>query len=94
MLPNFGWEVYTHLCVQAFEVGFAIKLYINYNGFMPPKRGRPPTGHKPVVAVRMDPAALKRGLIHARARKKALGTWLEEAIEEKIEREHADERRE
>ena len=50
-------------------------------------RGRPPTGHKPVQAVRMDPAALKRALLHARAHGRVLGEWLEEAIREKIKRE-------
>ncbi len=49
--------------------------------------GRPATGHKPVVSIRMAPEALKRALRHAKGQKKSLGQWLEEAIQEKIERE-------
>ena len=49
--------------------------------------GRPATGHKPVVSIRMAPEALKRALRHAKGQKKPLGQWLEEAIKEKIERE-------
>ena len=51
------------------------------------QRGRPATGHKPVVSIRMAPEALKRALQHAKGQRKALGQWLEEAVEEKIERE-------
>jgi len=49
--------------------------------------GRPATGHKPVVSIRMAPEALRRALIQAKGRKTPLGQWLEEAIQEKIERE-------
>lgn len=51
------------------------------------KLGRPATGHKPVVSVRMAPEALKMAKDHAKATRKSLGVWLEEAIREKIERE-------
>ena len=51
------------------------------------KLGRPATGHKPVLSVRMDPEALRRAREHAKSRRKVLGAWLEEAIREKIERE-------
>ena len=61
-------------------------LYIMYNTAMA-RMGRPPTGHKPVVAVRMEPSALHRAKKQARATGKTLGVWLEEAIEEKVERE-------
>jgi len=49
-------------------------------------KGRPATGHKPVVSIRMAPEALKRALRHAKGRRKPLGQWLEEAVEEKITR--------
>ena len=51
--------------------------------------GRPATGHKPVVSIRMDPAALRTAKQQAKATGKALGTWLEEALKEKMERERA-----
>ena len=50
--------------------------------------GRPPTGHKPVISIRMDPAALARAKKHAKSRRRVLGAWLEEAIREKMEREN------
>ena len=49
--------------------------------------GRPATGHKPVMSIRIAPEAIKRALRHAKGQKKPLGQWLEEAIQEKIERE-------
>ncbi len=52
------------------------------------QRGRPATGHKPVVSVRMSPEVLMAAKGHAKGLKKALGAWLEEAIREKIEREN------
>ncbi len=51
------------------------------------KIGRPATGHKPVLSVRMDPAALERAKVHVKSRRRVLGAWLEEAIREKIDRE-------
>ena len=51
------------------------------------QRGRPATGHKPVVSVRMAPEVLMEAKGHARASRKALGAWLEDAIREKMERE-------
>jgi len=52
--------------------------------------GRPPTGHKPVVSIRMAPEVLKRALRHAKGQRKPLGQWLEEAVEEKMQREVND----
>jgi len=51
------------------------------------KLGRPATGHKPVVSIRMDPEALKRAKGHVKSRRRVLGEWLEAAIREKMERE-------
>ena len=51
------------------------------------ERGRPATGHKPVLSVRMAPEALRMAKQHARATRKPLGAWLEEAVREKIARE-------
>jgi len=53
------------------------------------KLGRPATGHKPVLSIRMDRAALMRAKKHAKSRRRVLGAWLEEAIEEKIDRERS-----
>ena len=52
--------------------------------------GRPATGHKPIRSVRIEPDAMKRAFEHAKADGKALGQWLEEAIQEKIDREAND----
>ena len=51
------------------------------------RMGRPPTGHKPVVGVRMEPSALQMAKKQAKSRGTTLGSWLEDAIREKIERE-------
>jgi predicted HicB family RNase H-like nuclease len=40
--------------------------------------------------VRIEPDAMKRAFEHAKADGKALGQWLEEAIQEKIDREAND----
>lgn len=52
--------------------------------------GRPATGHKPVVSIRMAPEVLRRAKNHARGRRRVLGAWLEEAVAEKIQREGDD----
>ena len=49
--------------------------------------GRPPRGCKPNLSVRMEPAALGLANERAKAQSKTVGTWLEEAIHEKAERE-------
>ena len=51
------------------------------------KLGRPATGHKPVLSVRMAPEALRKAKQRAKAVRKPLGAWLEEAIQEKVTRE-------
>ena len=51
------------------------------------RMGRPPTGHKPKLSIRMEPAALRLANERAKAQRKTVGTWLEEAIREKAERE-------
>ncbi len=51
------------------------------------KLGRPATGNKPVLSVRMKPEALPTAKDHAKGVKKPRGAWLEEAIQEKIARE-------
>ena len=47
--------------------------------------GRPPTGHKPRLSVRMEPEALRSARERAKAERKTVGRWLEEAIREKLE---------
>ena len=63
---------------------------INYHGRMQKRIGRPPTGHKPRLSVRMEPEALRLANERARAEGKTVGQWLEEAIREKAERENGD----
>ena len=54
---------------------------------MKKRMGRPPTGNKPRLSIRMEPAALQLANERARAAGKTVGRWLEDAIREKIERE-------
>ena len=49
--------------------------------------GRPRTGMTPNVSIRLNEAARHKARIAAVTARKTLGQWLEEAIEEKIERE-------
>ena len=51
------------------------------------RMGRPPTGHQPQLSVRMRPEMLKLAKEQAQTGGKTLGVWLEEAIQEKIQRE-------
>ncbi len=51
------------------------------------RMGRPPTGHQPVVAIRMDPKAMAVAREGAKAAGKTLGVWAAEAIQEKAARE-------
>ena len=48
--------------------------------------GRPATGHKPRLSIRMEPEALRKAAEGARAEGMTVGTWLEEAILEKLEK--------
>ena len=50
------------------------------------RMGRPPTGNKPRLSVRMEPVALRLATNRAKAEGKTVGRWLEEAIREKNER--------
>ena len=53
---------------------------------MAKRMGRPPTGNKPRLSVRMEPEALSLAANRAKLEGKTVGKWLEEAIREKIER--------
>ena len=53
---------------------------------MKKRMGRPPTGNKPRLSVRMEPEALRLATDRARIEGMTVGRWLEEAIREKIER--------
>ncbi len=58
---------------------------------MKKRMGRPPTGNKPRLSIRMEPEALRLATDQAKAAGKTVGLWLEEAIQEKAEREgHGD----
>ena len=48
--------------------------------------GRPATGHKPRLSIRMEPKVLRKATERARTEGKTVGRWLEEAIQEKLER--------
>jgi len=52
--------------------------------------GRTPTGQKPSLSVRMEPAALRIANEQAKVQGKTVGEWLEEAIREKAEREESE----
>ncbi len=54
------------------------------------RMGRPPTGHKPRLSVRMEPEALRLATQQAKVAGKTVGQWLEEAIKEKLEREKGE----
>ena len=49
--------------------------------------GRPPTGSKPRLSVRMEREVLRLASERAKAAGKTVGRWLEDAIREKVERE-------
>ena len=49
--------------------------------------GRPATGNKPRLSIRMEPAALRLAGERAKSEGKTVGLWLEEAIRDKLERE-------
>ena len=53
---------------------------------MKKRMGRPPTGNKPRLSVRMEPEALRLATNQAKVEGKTVGRWLENAIREKIER--------
>ena len=54
------------------------------------RMGRPPTGCKPNLSVRMERDALRVANERAKAQRKSVGAWLEEAIREKAIREKAE----
>jgi len=54
---------------------------------MTKRKGRPRTGIKPNTSIRISPDIIHKARVAAVTQKKTLGQWLEEAIEEKIERE-------
>ncbi len=54
------------------------------------RMGRPPTGHKPKVTIRMISEMLKLAKEQAQTQSKTIGTWVEEAIQEKVDREKGE----
>jgi len=54
------------------------------------RTGRPITGRKPNSSIRVDPEALHQARVAAVTARKTLGQWLEEAIQEKIQREKGE----
>ena len=64
-----------------------LSYYNNYNIPMSPRTGRPRTGHTPNISLRINPDAYHAARIEAVTARKTVGQWIEEAINEKIERE-------
>ena len=60
---------------------------IKYACAVKKRMGRPATGHKPTLSVRMEPEALRLANKRAKAEGKTVGRWLEEAIRDKVDRE-------
>ena len=58
---------------------------------MAPRTGRPRTGVTPIFAARVSPAVVESAKDAARASGKRVGVWIEEAITEKLKREHEGE---
>ena len=54
---------------------------------MNPGIGRPRTGRTPNINIRMNPDAYHQARVAAVMARKTIGKWLEEAIQEKVERE-------
>ncbi|MDO8749804.1 MAG: hypothetical protein Q7K03_01485 [Dehalococcoidia bacterium] len=54
---------------------------------MAPRTGRPATGMKPTISIRLDPEVYQQARVAAVASRKTVGQWLEEAIKENLERE-------
>ena len=54
------------------------------------RMGRPPTGHQPVLTIRMVPEAMGGARDGAKALGKTIGVWVAEAIQEKAAREAAN----
>ncbi|MCH8205555.1 MAG: hypothetical protein IH956_00955 [Chloroflexi bacterium] len=53
---------------------------------MSPRTGRPRTGERPNISIRLDPAVYRQAKIGAVVAGKTIGEWLEEAIQEKVGR--------
>lgn len=66
--------------------GLDVWYYIAYNRSMEQSKRKPPT------TIRINPDVLHKARVAAVSDKKTLGRWLEEAIEEKIEREQKSSR--
>ena len=54
---------------------------------MSPRTGRPRTGQTPNISLRINPDAYHAARIEAVTARKTVGQWIEEAINEKIDRE-------
>jgi predicted HicB family RNase H-like nuclease len=51
------------------------------------RTGRPKTGRQPNISIRINPEIYHKARVAAVTRKLTIGGWLEEAINEKIDRE-------
>ena len=54
------------------------------------KTGRPRTGMTPNISIRLDRDAYQQARVAAVVARKTIGKWLEDAIQEKLEREKGD----
>ena len=53
---------------------------------MSPRTGRPRTGQKPPTSIRIDPVVYRLARVASVSEGRTLGSWLEDAIREKLER--------
>ena len=60
--------------------------YVKYNHPMSPRTGRPRTGERPNISIRLDREVYREAKIGAVVAGKTIGQWLEDAIQEKVER--------
>ena len=65
--------------------------YLSYTKPMSPRTGRPRTGERPNLSIRMHRDAYHEARVAAVISGKTVGVWLEEAIREKIGREQKGE---
>ena len=66
-----------------------IAHYIKYASVMSPRMGRPRTGERPNISIRIYRDVYHQAKIGAVVASRTIGEWLEDAIKEKIERDRS-----
>ena len=59
---------------------------VKYSRPMSPRTGRPRTGERPNISIRLDREVYRQAKIGAVVAGKTIGQWLEDAIREKVSR--------